>query len=159
MSPGLKFYVWSLVLAGHPSHHLDSEGCLLVSLVISEHSPHRLDLGGCLVVYLKRPSFRRARSWNCWTYLSWVKPIWWANSALPMIFLVVSSNRVVGGSRTGHWSWVAMEKSPRLKGSAMLACVGTRLSICLMHLLLCQVQCDPRRLFKGVCLPEPLMMA
>ena len=52
-----------------------------------------------------------------------------------------------------------MEKSPRLKGSAMFACVGTRCRIWRRHDLLCHVQCEPMRLFRGAWLPDPLIMA
>ena len=76
-----------------------------------------------------------------------------------MIFLVVSNSRLVGGSSVGQCSCLAMAKSSLLNGSAMLACVGTRLRICRRQCLLCQVQCDPSRLFKGAWLPDPLMMA
>ena len=76
-----------------------------------------------------------------------------------MIFLVVVSSRLVGGSSTGQLSCLEMEKSPRLKGSAMFACVGTRCSIWRRHSLLRHVQCEPMRLFKGAWLPDPLMMA
>ena len=76
-----------------------------------------------------------------------------------MIFLVVSKSRLVGGSSIGQCSCLAMVKSSLLNGSAMLACVGTRLRICRRQCLLCQVQCDPSRLFKGAWLPDPLMMA
>ena len=47
-------------------------------------------------------------------YESWVNPISCAKVESPMIFLVVVSSGLVGGSRTGHWSWLEMEKSPRL---------------------------------------------
>ena len=52
-----------------------------------------------------------------------------------------------------------MEKSPRLNGSAMFACVGTRCSIWRKHSRLCHVQCEPMRLFRGAWLPDPLMIA
>ena len=52
-----------------------------------------------------------------------------------------------------------IEKSSLLNGSAMLACVGTLCRVCLRLCLLRQVQCAPSRLFSGMCLPEPLMIA
>ena len=66
---------------------------------------------------------------------------------------------LVGGSRMCHCNCLAMEKPSLLNGSAMLACVGTLCRVCLRLCLLCQVQCAPSRLFSGVCLPEPLMIA
>ena len=76
-----------------------------------------------------------------------------------MIFCVVCKIFLVGGSRICHPSRLAMEKSSRLNGSAMFACVGTRCRICRNCCLLCQVQCAPIKLLRGMCLPEPLMMA
>ena len=55
----------------------------------------------------------------------------------------------MGGSSTGQCNCSAMVKSSLLKGSAMLACVGTRRRICLRQCLLCHVQCDPSKLFSG----------
>ena len=49
-------------------------------------------------------SFWNASCWNCWMYESWVSPISWAKVESPMIFLVVVSSRLVGGSRT-EWIW------------------------------------------------------
>ena len=109
--------------------------------------------------WLPGKSFWNASCWNCRIYWSWVKPTSWAKVESPMIFLVVVSNRLVGGSSTGQWSCVEMEKSPRLKGSAMFACVGTRCRIWRRHDLLCHVQCEPMRLFRGAWLPDPLIMA
>ena len=71
----------------------------------------------------------------------------------------VCSRRFVGGSRMYHPNWCAIEKSSRLNGSAMLACVGTLWRICRILALLCHVQCDPSRLFKGVWDPDPLIIA
>ena len=53
----------------------------------------------------------------------------------------------------------AMEKSSRLNGSAMLAWVGTRCRIWRGCCRLCHVQWAPMRLLRGICLPDPLMMA
>ena len=55
--------------------------------------------------------------------MNWLseKPMLCANWESPMIFWVVAKIFLVGGSRICHPSCLAMEKSSRLKGSAMLA--------------------------------------
>ena len=124
-----------------------------------KHHPHRLDSGRCPPGTGVGNRFWYAKDWNCRTYGSLVKPVWCANLESPIIFLVVSRSLLVGGSSTGQCSCSAMVKSSLLKGSAMLACVGTRRRICLRQCLLCHVQCEPSKLFRGAWLPEPLMMA
>ena len=52
-----------------------------------------------------------------------------------------------------------MVKSRLLNGSAMLALLGTLLSICVSCWRLCHAQWDPMRLLSGWCLPDPLLIA
>ena len=69
-----------------------------------------------------------ANCWNCWTKVLSVKPVLCAYWESPIIFCVVFKIFLVGGSRICHPNCLAMEKSSRLNGSAMFACVGTRCS-------------------------------
>ena len=75
-----------------------------------------------------------------------------------MILNVLCSRAVCGGRTIFHPLSVAMLKSPRLKGSAMLALLGTLSRIWCSWQRLRQVQCDPIRLLSGWCLPVPLRM-
>ena len=67
-------------------------------------------------------------------------PCWWANDALPTILRTVVMSASVGAWKICHPRLRAMLKSRLLKGSAMLALLGTRLRICVSCCLLCHAQ-------------------
>ena len=88
-----------------------------------------------------------------------INPVSCATEVLPKIWKVYFKMARCGGSRNRHPSCVLMSKSILLKGSAVLALLGTRNMWGVIRCLLCQAQCEPMRLFMGWCSPVPLMMA
>ena len=96
---------------------------------------------------------------NWWMASFRESPCWCAKVAFPTILCTVGIRCSVGAWSMFQPSDSAIVKSLLLNGSAMLALLGTRLSIWVNWCRLCHAQCDPIRLLRGWCFPDPLLMA